>query len=76
MANEWSYKTNYCTVKLWKIVSETLKTWESNIFIDWNDISFGCSDLMNIMQNGTPKPTPPTRKSLFSTFLSEYLKVS
>ena len=49
-----------------KMMQENSETGETNFVIDRNDIPFGRSDSMNIMQNGTPYST------VFSCFLEQF----
>ena len=37
-----------------KMMQENSENWGNQVFIYWNDIYFGHSDLLNIMQSGTP----------------------
>jgi hypothetical protein len=37
-----------------KTFQENSENWENQVFIYWNDIFFGGSDLMHVMQSGKP----------------------
>ena len=54
-----------CMWQKQKMKQENSEKWGDQVFIDWKDIFFGRSDLMNFMQNGKPCISV---KFLFSVF--------